>query len=279
MNRINRIVNHVGQDQRIAQAMAAVGCSAETNRFVGQVAIVTGGSGGIGMGVAARLAEEGAKVVLVDLKADALAKAAAELKKQGVNVEWEAVNVMDQKQIEAQVANTMAKYGKIDVLVQCAGITGKTGIKTHDVAPDNFELVMNINVKGIFMYCKAVLPHMVKVSYGRIINIASVAGKEGNAGMLAYSTSKAAVIGLTKVMGKEYAETGITVNAVSPAVVRTPMVAAMPAKQVKYMTDKIPMKRCGEINEMAGLCAFIASKECGFTTAFCFDATGGRATY
>jgi len=120
---------------------------------------------------------------------------------------------------------------------------------------------------------------MLEKNYGRIVNIASVSGKDGNAGMLAYSTSKAAVIGMTKVMGKEYAETGITVNCVAPAVVRTAMVDALPEEQVKYMTDKIPMKRCGTIDEIAGLCAFIASPEASFTTAFCYDATGGRSTY
>lgn len=136
-----------------------------------------------------------------------------------------------------------------------------------------------MNVKGIFLFAKAALPVMMKRNYGRIVNIASVAGKEGNAGMLAYSSSKAAVIGLTKVIGKEYAETGITCNALAPAVVRTAMVAAMPDKQVAYMTEKIPMKRCGTVEEIAAMVAFIASKEAGFTTAFCFDATGGRATY
>ena len=136
-----------------------------------------------------------------------------------------------------------------------------------------------MNLSGIFLMCKAVLPQMRKQRYGRIINIASIAGKEGNAGMLAYSSSKAAVIGLTKVIGKEYAEEGITCNAIAPAVVRTPMVDAMPATQVKYMTDKIPMKRTGEIDEIASLAAFVASKDASFTTAFTFDATGGRATY
>jgi len=131
--------------------------------------------------------------------------------------------------------------------------------------------------------CRGALRYMLDRRYGRLVNIASIAGKEGNAGMLAYSASKAAVVGLTKVVGKEYADTAqfgsITCNAVAPAVVRTPMVAAMPAQQVKYMTDKIPMKRTGELDEVASLVAFIASKDASFTTAFCFDATGGRATY
>ena len=163
--------------------------------------------------------------------------------------------------------------------VQCAGITGRTGIKAHEVDPANFDAVMAVNARGIFLGCRAVLPAMAARGYGRIVNIASVAGKEGNAGMVAYSASKGAVIALTKTVGKDYAETGITCNAVAPAVVRTAMVDAMPEEQVKYMTDKIPMKRCGTIAEIAGLVAFIASPEAAFTTGFTFDATGGRATY
>jgi len=178
------------------------------------------------------------------------------------------------------IASQAKHFPSVDVLIQCAGITGKTGIAfSEDVDEANFDLVMGVNAKGIFLGCKAVLPGMRKRGFGRVINIASIAGKEGNAGMLAYSTSKAAVIGMTKVMGKEYAETGVTINAIAPAVVRTEMVAAMPTAQVKYMTDKIPMKRTGEIDEIASMCRFIASDKCSFTTGFTFDATGGRATY
>lgn len=171
------------------------------------------------------------------------------------------------------------ELGGVDVLVQSAGITGKTKMTTEDVDPSNFGLVMGVNCTGVFLGCRAVLKHMAAKGSGRIVNIASIAGKEGNAGMLAYSASKAAVIGMTKVMGKEYAETGVTVNAVAPAVVQTAMVDAMPAEQVKYMTDKIPMKRTGRIEEIAALVEFIASPAASFTTGFTFDATGGRATY
>jgi 3-oxoacyl-[acyl-carrier protein] reductase len=173
----------------------------------------------------------------------------------------------------------ISTFGGVDVLVQSAGITGATKINTQDVDPKNFDLVMAVNCTGVFLGCRAVLGHMSAKGSGRVINIASVAGKEGNAGMLAYSTSKAAVIGMTKVMGKEYATTGVTVNAVAPAVVQTAMVDAMPDEQVKYMTDKIPMRRTGKIDEIAALVEFIASPEASFTTGFTFDATGGRATY
>lgn len=156
---------------------------------------------------------------------------------------------------------------------------GRTGLLAHEVSPDDFDFVMSVNVRGIFNGCRAALPYMLEQQYGRIVNIASIAGKEGNSGMLAYSTSKAAVIGLTKTIGKDYAEKGITCNAIAPAVVRTEMVAGMPAEQVKYMTDKIPMKRCGKVEEIAALVAYVASEEAGFTTGFCWDATGGRSVY
>jgi NAD(P)-dependent dehydrogenase (short-subunit alcohol dehydrogenase family) len=144
---------------------------------------------------------------------------------------------------------------------------------------EDFDRVMNVNVRGSFIMFQAVIGHMLARNYGRILYIASVSGKEGNAGMLAYSTSKAAVIALAKVQGKEYAETGITVNALAPAVIRTAMVEALPEMQVKYMTEKIPMKRCGTTDEFAAMAAFIVSPENSFTTGFTFDLTGGRATY
>jgi 2-dehydro-3-deoxy-L-rhamnonate dehydrogenase (NAD+) len=147
------------------------------------------------------------------------------------------------------------------------------------VTLDDFEFVLRVNLNGSFLAAKHVLPGMVKAGYGRILHIASIAGKEGNAGMLAYSASKAAVIGMTKVQGKEYAETGVTINALAPAVIQTPMVDAMPAEQVTYMTSKIPMKRCGSLDEVAAMAAFIVSHEASFTTGFTFDLTGGRAVY
>jgi 3-oxoacyl-[acyl-carrier protein] reductase len=165
------------------------------------------------------------------------------------------------------------------VLVNSAGVTGKTNIKSHEVQTADLRFVFEVNFMGSFFTTRATLPWMLKQSYGRILHIASVAGKEGNAGMLAYSASKAAVIGMTKVQGKEYAESGVTVNALAPAVIQTPMVDAMPEAQVKYMTDKIPMKRCGTLEEIAHMAAFIVSPGTGFTTGFTFDMTGGRATY
>ena len=191
-----------------------------------------------------------------------------------------AADVANQTDCERAAQTALGRWGRIDVLVQAAGIVGATNVTTDKVDPANFDLVMRINVRGIFLMCRAVLPAMRRQKYGRIVNVASISGKEGNAGMLAYSTSKAAVIGLTKVIGKEFADgSGITCNCLAPAVVRTEMVAAMPAAQVKYMTDKIPMKRTGELDENAAMISFIASRACSFTTGFCFDTTGGRATY
>eukprot|EP00941_MAST-03F_sp_MAST-3F-sp1_P003550 g3550.t1 len=246
--------------------------------FSNQVAIITGGANGLGFGIAEYLLRKGCNVALVDLNREGLLSAERKLQNLG-SVMTCRCDVTKESDVKSAVSQVLQRFGKIDVLVQSAGVTGKTGIKTEEVDVQNFDLVFRINSTGIFLFMKHVLPHMKRRNYGRIVNIASIAGKEGNAGMLAYSASKAAVIGLTKTTGKEYAETGITVNAIAPAVVRTALVDAMPPSQVKYMTDKIPMKRTGAIKEIASLVAFAASKEASFTTGFTFDATGGRATY
>jgi NAD(P)-dependent dehydrogenase (short-subunit alcohol dehydrogenase family) len=253
-----------------------------TSPFAGQVAIITGGAGGIGASVGEYLVERGCRICLVDLEQGALTKAqnAISTKVRNAQCMTAAVDVADTGAADSVVRSVVERWGRVDILVQSAGITGKTNLKTHEVDPSNFDLVMRVNLRGIFAFCRAVLPHMAKAGYGRIVNIASVAGKEGNAGMLAYSASKAAVIGLTKTIGKEYAEVGnITCNAVAPAVVRTAMVAAMPAAQVKYMTDKIPKKRTCELAEVTAMICFAASPACSFTTGFTFDTTGGRSTY
>jgi len=252
-------------------------------RLAGASCIVTGGARGIGYGIAARLGKEGAtRVTIVDLNPSSLEAACASLKELAPNCIFngEACDVGDDKTV-AKIWDKIASEsgGRIDVLVQAAGIVGATNLKTEDVDPENFDAVFRVNVRGIFNGCKAALPYMRENGYGRIVNISSIAGKEGNAGMLAYSASKAAVIGLTKTIGKEYAEMGITCNALAPAVVRTQMVEDMPPQQVKYMTDKIPMKRCGSIDEIASMVLFMVSPESSFTTGFCFDATGGRSVY
>jgi 3-oxoacyl-[acyl-carrier protein] reductase len=244
--------------------------------FTGQVAIITGAASGLGFSIAQRLASEGAQVAMCDMQKGPLNKAAKQV---GTNAKAFQLDVTDEGQVGKVVKKIGKEFGRIDLLVNSAGVTGKTGIKTHEVDFNNFKFVFDVNVNGCFLTSRAVLPAMLAQNYGRILHIASIAGKEGNAGMLAYSSSKAAVVGMAKVQGKEYAETGITVNALAPAVIRTAMVDALPEAQVTYMTDKIPMKRCGTLEEIANLVAFIVSPGASFTTGFTFDMTGGRATY
>jgi 3-oxoacyl-[acyl-carrier protein] reductase len=245
-----------------------------SNNFKDQVAIITGGASGIGLAIAKKLTSEGASIAMIDLNPGALLSAPMPAGKYAF-----ACDVTNEDQVKAVMNQIAEQFGRIDILVNSAGVTGKTNIKTHEVELGDFRFVFEVNVVGTFLTSRAVLPHMLKRNYGRILHIASISGKEGNAGMLPYSASKAAVIGMAKVQGKEYAETGITINALAPAVIRTAMVEALPEEQVKYMTDKIPMKRCGTLEEIANLAAFIVSPGASFTTGFTFDMTGGRATY
>lgn len=244
--------------------------------FHGQTAVITGGASGIGLAIARRLIAGGAYVAVFDLDPKAFAAIDKEFAGRGRGFQ---ADVTDEASVKAAVGEVLKQRGQIDILVNSAGATGKTNIPSHEVELGDFDFVMRVNVRGPFLTSKHVLPGMLKRNYGRILHIASVAGKEGNAGMVAYSASKAALIGMTKVQGKEYATSGVTVNAVAPAVVRTPMVDALPEAQVKYMTDKIPMKRCCTLDEVAAMAAFIVSPEASFTTGFTFDLTGGRAVY
>lgn len=242
----------------------------------GQTAIITGGGDGLGFALAQRLTSLGATAALFDVREAKLKDAREQL---GASCLTFCLDITDQNAVRAAVAELLQTHKTIEILVNCAGITGKTNVPSHEVELEDYERVMAVNARGSLLTSQAVLPAMLARGYGRILHVASIAGKEGNAGMLAYSMSKAAVIALAKVQGKELAESGVTVNAIAPAVVRTEMVAAMPAEQVKYMTDKIPMKRCGTLDEFAALAAFIVSPDAAFTTGFCFDLTGGRATY
>jgi 3-oxoacyl-[acyl-carrier protein] reductase len=246
------------------------------NEFAGQVAIVTGAASGLGLAISKKLHASGAKVAMLDLNEGALQSVLKEL---GKNAYAFPIDLTRETDVANVIQHIGDQFGKIDVLVNSAGITGKTNIKSHEVETENLRFVFDVNFMASFFTARAVLPRMLKQKYGRILHIASIAGKEGNAGMLAYSASKAAVVGMTKVQGKEYAGTGITINALAPAVIRTAMVETLPEAQVKYMTDKIPMQRCGTLDEIAHMAAFIVSPGTSFTTGFTFDMTGGRATY
>lgn len=244
--------------------------------FQDQVAIITGGADGLGRALAERLQAAGAQLALLDINPEKLNRAREEL---GGSPATFVTDVSSAADVQSAFDAIAGKFGRIDILVNSAGITGKTNTRSHEVPVEDFDRVLALNLRGTFLTCQAALPRMLERGYGRILNIASIAGKEGNAGMVAYSSSKAAVIGLTKSMGKEYAETGVTINALAPAVIRTAMVEALPDAQVKYMTDKIPMKRCGTLEEFAATAEFIVSPANSFTTGFTFDLSGGRAVY
>jgi 3-oxoacyl-[acyl-carrier protein] reductase len=239
--------------------------------FSEQTVVVTGAASGIGRAIAQRFAGLAARTLALDLDAPRLQALRDET---GGTLEPVACDVTDLAAVQRVLGGQ-----EIDVLINGAGITGKTNIKSYDVDPADLERVFRVNFNGCFNTSKVVLPGMVARGYGRVLHIASISGKEGNAGMLAYSASKAAVIGMTKVQGKELAGSGVTVNALAPAVIWTPLIDAMPAESVRYMTEKIPMGRPGTLAEIVAMVEFIVSPQASFNTAFTFDLSGGRATY
>jgi 3-oxoacyl-[acyl-carrier protein] reductase len=241
-------------------------------RFAGRGAVVTGGASGIGWTVAARLAAEGAKVCVWDRGAPP-----AEASGSG-KVEAIGLDVTDNSAVEDAAKRTADMLGGIDILVCSAAITGPNNT-LWDYPVEDWRKVFDVNVHGLFYCNRAVVPSMRAKDYGRIVNIASIAGKEGNPNASAYSASKAAVIGLTKSLGKELAKTKITVNAVTPAAVRTPIFDQMKQEHIDFMLSKIPMGRFGTVDEVAALICWLASEECSFTTGAVFDVSGGRAVY
>jgi 2-dehydro-3-deoxy-L-rhamnonate dehydrogenase (NAD+) len=249
-------------------------------RFEKQVAIVTGGADGIGKSIARRLAAEGAAVTIFDINLQNAELAAGELSAQGLNIDYEIVDIASKEQVKGAIDSVQARHGgHLDIMVNCAAIVGPTSTNIENVSVTDFDRVFEINVKGTFLMTKYSIPIMKRNGYGRILNFASIAGKEGNAGMCSYSASKAAVIGLVKSVGKEYASTGITINAIAPAVIRTPMVEGIDSQQIAYMESRIPMGRCGTLEEITALSCWIVSPESSFNTGFTFDLSGGRAVY
>ena len=243
--------------------------------FGGRVAVITGGASGIGFAIAQRLIESGGRVSLWDRDADALAKAKAAL---GDATHTRTVDVADYQSVESAARETNAATGRIDALVCSAGITGPNATLS-EYPVDAWRQVIDINVNGVFHCNRAIAPFMRQQDYGRIVNIASVAGKEGNPNASAYSASKAAVIGLTKSLGKELAKTGIRVNCVTPAAVKTTMFDQMTQQHIDFMLSKIPMGRFGQVEEIAAMVAWLCTEDCSFSTGAVFDLSGGRATY
>jgi len=246
-----------------------------TDRFDGQAALVTGAATGIGYEVARRIVEEGGNVALVDINGARAQESAARLGGRALGL---AADVADEPSIAGAVAEAARRFGRLDVLVNSAGITGPN-VPLESYGADDWRRVMDVNINGTFFACKAAVPVMRKGGYGRIVNIASIAGKEGNPNASAYSTSKAAVIGLTKSLGKELATTEIRVNAVTPAAVKTEIFAQMTQAHIDFMLSKIPVGRFGLVEEVASLVCWLASRECSFSTGAVFDVSGGRATY
>ena len=245
-----------------------------SGRFEGRCAVITGGAGGLGKAAAARIVAEGGKVVLWDLNADQLEAAKAETGAAGVV----ALDVSKLEDVTAAAKTSAEILGKIDILIASAGITGAT-VPVWEFPVESWLKVMDINLNGLFYCNRELIPYMLQNGYGRIVNIASVAGKEGNPNASAYSASKAGVIGFTKSLGKELATKGVIVNALTPATFESPILAQLPQSQVDYMRSKIPMGRLGVVDESAAMVTFMASEECSFTTASVFDTSGGRTTY
>ena len=237
------------------------------DRFSGRVAMVTGAASGIGAAAAERLHAEGAKVATLDLAATALDYVLAL-----------SGDVSSSQDVDAAVARTEAELGPIDVLVCSAGIPGAS-LRTQDVDDDEWRRVMAINADGVFYCNRAVAPRMAERGYGRVVNVASIAGKEGNPMAAAYSASKAAVIALTKSVGKDFAGTGVAVNCIAPAVIETPILDGLSDHHIEYMVDRIPMGRMGTTAEVAALICWLASEECSFSTGATYDISGGRAVF
>lgn len=243
----------------------------------GRAAVVTGGARGIGYAVAERMLRSGASVALWDVDSERLAKAERDLSALG-RVATHPIDLTDERQVEAAAASTVESLGRLDILVNNAGITGGNAA-TWELEPSVWRQVLDVNLVAPYLTCRAVVPHMLRGQYGRIVNIASVAGKEGNPNASHYSASKAGLIALTKSLAKELATRNVLVNCVTPAAAKTEIFTQMKTEHIEYMLSKIPIGRFVEPAEIAALVCWLASEECSFSTGAVFDISGGRATY
>lgn len=251
--------------------------SSDLTNFSGQVVLVVGAASGIGRAAAHLIASRGGTVVIADLDKAGLTSLQKELNLGDDRVK--SVDLCDQSSVQALIASIISEHSQIDALINTAGIVGPTSTKIEEFNWAAFERTVTINLFGTVWLTQAVLPHMKAKKYGRIAHVASIAGKEGNPGMHAYNASKSGMIGFIKGVAKEIAPEGITINALAPAVIRTPMNSGVTPETLSYMLGRIPMGRVGEPEEAAEMLAFMVSKACSFTTGFTFDTSGGRATY
>ncbi len=248
-------------------------------RFEDQVAVISGGADGIGFAIATRLASEGCCIALFDINEKTLSRAVDSLKNKGFKAQGYQVDISSAHEVEENIQAVLTTFKKLDIMINSAGIIGPTSTKITDYAVEEYDKIYSINLRGAFLMTKYAIKAMEINNYGRILLIASIAGKEGNPFMAGYSSMKAGVIGLVKGIGKEYAQTGITVNGLAPAVIKTAMNENTAPEQLAYMKSKIPMGRLGTVDEVASISSWIVSKEASFNTGFIFDISGGRATY
>jgi len=248
-------------------------------RYFESTVVVVGAGSGIGAATAVTLGQRGCTVICLDRELEAAVSTSALITAKGGVASSLFADVTDRDSLEKAFTEIRADFGQIHGVVNSVGIQGELGMRSHEASLEQFDVAYAVNLRGALSVSQVALSHMLEYGYGRIAQVASIAGKEGNPNMIAYSTTKAGLIGMVKAQGKEYAKDGITINAIAPAVIQTPFLESQPAEVLAYMTDKIPMGRTGNLTEVAGMIAWMVSPECSFTTGFTFDLSGGRATY